>query len=117
MVKNPLPLQEMQVRSPGQEDPLEKGMATHSSILAWRIPMRSLAGYNPWGHKESGVTELAGIRRSLPAGGPLAWAYLRIPHSCFGSHTDSAETRTTQPYGNCFTPETPVWFLGGPLRI
>ena len=29
---------EMQVRSLGQEDPLEKGMATHSSILAWRIP-------------------------------------------------------------------------------
>ena len=31
-------LQETQVRSLGQEDPLEKGMATHSSILAWRIP-------------------------------------------------------------------------------
>ena len=30
--------QEMQVRSLGQEDPLEEGMATHSSILAWRIP-------------------------------------------------------------------------------
>ena len=30
--------QEMQVRSPGWEDPLEKGMATHSRILAWRIP-------------------------------------------------------------------------------
>ena len=30
--------QETQVRSLGQEDPLEKGMATHSSILAWRIP-------------------------------------------------------------------------------
>ena len=29
----------MQVRSPGQEDPLEECMATHSSILAWRIPM------------------------------------------------------------------------------
>ena len=28
----------MWVRSPGQEDPLEKGMATHSRILAWRIP-------------------------------------------------------------------------------
>ena len=28
----------MQVRSPGQEDPLEEGMATHSSILAWRVP-------------------------------------------------------------------------------
>ena len=34
MVKNP----EMQVRSLGQEDPLEKEMATHSSVLAWRIP-------------------------------------------------------------------------------
>ena len=33
-----LPMQEMQVRSPGQEDPLEKGMATHSNILAWEIP-------------------------------------------------------------------------------
>ena len=31
-------LQEMQVQSLGQEDPLEGGMATHSSILAWRIP-------------------------------------------------------------------------------
>ena len=30
--------QKMQVRSPGQEDPLEKEMATHSSILAWKIP-------------------------------------------------------------------------------
>ena len=30
--------QEIQVQSLGQEDPLEKGMATHSSILAWRIP-------------------------------------------------------------------------------
>ena len=30
--------QEMQVRSLGQEDPLEEGMATHSSILAWRVP-------------------------------------------------------------------------------
>ena len=32
-------MQETQVRSLGQEDPLEKGMATHSSVLAWRIPM------------------------------------------------------------------------------
>ena len=31
-------MQEMQVRSLGQEEPLEKGMATHPSILAWRIP-------------------------------------------------------------------------------
>ena len=33
-------------------------MATHSSILAWKIPRtRSLAGYNPWSHKESDTTE------------------------------------------------------------
>ena len=38
MVKNLPAMQETQVRSLGQEDPLEKGMATHSSILAWRIP-------------------------------------------------------------------------------
>ena len=34
----------MQVRSLGQEDPLEEGMATHSSILAWRIPGTGKAG-------------------------------------------------------------------------
>ena len=38
MVKNPLAMQEIWVRSLGQEDPLEKGMTTHSSILAWEIP-------------------------------------------------------------------------------
>ena len=40
----------MWVGSQGQEDPLEEGMATHSSILAWRIShgQRSLVGYSPW---------------------------------------------------------------------
>ena len=37
-VKNPTAMQETQVQSLGWEDSLEKGMATHSSILAWRIP-------------------------------------------------------------------------------
>ena len=37
-VKNPPAMQETWVQSLGQEDPLEKGMATHSSILAWRTP-------------------------------------------------------------------------------
>ena len=32
-------------------------MAIDSSILAWRIPQRSLVGYSPWGHKESDTTE------------------------------------------------------------
>ena len=38
MVKNLPAMQETWLRSLGQEDPLEKGMAIHSSILAWRIP-------------------------------------------------------------------------------
>ena len=38
MVKHLPAMQEPQVQSLGQEDPLEKGMATHSSILAWRTP-------------------------------------------------------------------------------
>ena len=39
MVKNPPAMWETWVQSLGWEDPLEEGMATHSSILAWRIPM------------------------------------------------------------------------------
>ena len=39
MVKNPLAIQETWVQSLSWEDPLEEGMATHSGILAWRIPM------------------------------------------------------------------------------
>ena len=48
-------MQETWVRSLGQEDPLEKEMATHSSILAWRIPW--VVGYSPQGRKESDTTE------------------------------------------------------------
>ena len=60
MVKNPPAMQETQVQPLGQEDPLGKGMATHSSVLAWRIPWTeegSLDGYSPWGHKELDMTE------------------------------------------------------------
>ena len=50
---------ETQVQSQGQEDSLEKGMATHSSILVWRIPWteRSLMCYSPGGNKELDTTE------------------------------------------------------------
>ena len=44
MVKNPPAMQETQVQSLGQEDALEEGMATHSSILAWRIPWTEKPG-------------------------------------------------------------------------
>ena len=48
MVKNLCVMQEIRVRSLGQEDPPEKGMAIHSSILAWSIPMDrgAWAGYS-----------------------------------------------------------------------
>ena len=44
MVKNLPAMQETKVQSLGQEDLLEKGMATHSSILAWRIPWTEESG-------------------------------------------------------------------------
>ena len=57
MVKNPPAMQETCVWSLGWDNPLKYEMTTHSNILAWRIHgQRSLAGYNPWGHKESEAT-------------------------------------------------------------
>ena len=56
-VKNLPAMQETRVQSLGQEDPLEKKMATQSSILAWEIPWtEELVGCSPWGHKESDTT-------------------------------------------------------------
>ena len=48
----------MQVLSLGQEDPLEEGMTTHSSILAWRIPWtEGPGGLQSWGRNESDANE------------------------------------------------------------
>ena len=50
--------QEMQVQSLDQEDPLEEGMATHPSILAWRIPCTEEPGsYSPYSRKEPDTTK------------------------------------------------------------
>ena len=57
VVKNPLPVQEMRVRSLGREDPLKKEVATHSSILAWKITWtEELGRLQSMGHKESNTT-------------------------------------------------------------
>ena len=56
LVKSPPVMQETWVRSLGWEDPLEKGLATHASILAWRIP---------WGRKELDTTERLSLSLSL----------------------------------------------------
>ena len=58
MVKNPPTVQESQVQFLGQEDPLEDGVASHSSILAWKIPWtEEPGGLQPGGRTESGMTE------------------------------------------------------------
>ena len=53
------------------EDPLEKGMATYSSIFAWKIPwIEEPAGYSPWGHKVSDMTkQLTYTIKPLPPNG------------------------------------------------
>ena len=57
-VKRLLAMGETWVQSLGWEDFLEKGMATHSSTHAWKIPYQlPLAGYTPWCRKESDTTE------------------------------------------------------------
>ena len=66
-------MQETWVRSLGWEDPLEEGMANHSSILASRIPMdkRSMVGYSPWGSKEWDTTEQ--LSKKKKKGGGQKW--------------------------------------------
>ena len=65
LIKNPPAMRETLVRSLGWEDPLEKGKANHSSILAWRIPWIVC----PWDHKESDTTEWLSLHfRGFPSG-------------------------------------------------
>ena len=61
MVKNLPAMQKTWVQSLGWEDPLKDGMATHSSILAWRIPMDR----GVWGNKELDMTELPSTAHHL----------------------------------------------------
>ena len=57
-LKNPLAMQETQVRSLGQEDPLEKEMATHSSILTWEIPWTEEPGRLQFMRSQNNQTQL-----------------------------------------------------------
>ena len=86
-----------QVRSLNQGDPLKKGIATHSSILAWRIPWtEGLAGYSPWGRKESDMTQQ--LMLSLPGTGKRASAFNQ--DSLLNSCTDLLP----QPVSFCLLP-------------
>ena len=52
VVKNPPAMQETQVPSLCQKDPLEEEVVTYSSVMAWRVPWTEEPGYSPWGLKE-----------------------------------------------------------------
>jgi len=84
-VKNPPAVQETQemwVQSQIREDPLEKEMATHSSMLAWRIPWPEEA-YSPKGHKESDTTEQQSTHARLHLLRGLFWG----KPACVWTHT------------------------------
>ena len=51
--------QETRVQSLGWEDPLEEGMATHSSVLAWRTHGQRNPSYSPQGHRELDMTKVS----------------------------------------------------------
>ena len=78
------------VRSLGWESPLEEGMATHSSILAWRI---SMADYSPWGRKESDMTEAT------------KHSTLGRPRSCWIQEGECLVSGLPLPWLCCFHPQ------------
>ena len=76
-------MQETQIQSLGWEDLLEKEMATHSSTLTWETHgERSLAGYNPKGHKESEMTEQLSTAHT-EKGGSLIQSFVTWNYSVF----------------------------------
>ena len=74
-------MEEMRVRFLGWEDPLEEEVATHCSILAWKIPWtRSLVGCRPWGGTELVATVLSShATRHMSRGSPFS----NLPHGIF----------------------------------
>ena len=87
-------MQETRIWSLDWQDPLEEGMATHSSILAWRIPWtEEPGGYSPWGRRESDTTERAHLE--------LTGGQSRIlPHSfCWRSNLPTLSV----PRGKCWS--------------
>ena len=120
-VKNFHAMWETWFQSLGWDDPMVKGVATHSSILAWRIHgQRSLAGYSSWGHKELDMTEriILSPRLSLSI---ICWKFIQgfaCINSSFLFMADSSWCGCTLV---CLTihplKDTGVVFHLGPLRV
>ena len=118
-------MRETWVQSLGQEDPLEKEMATHSSILAWRIPWTEEPGglYSPRGRKESDTTErlhflsfsfLLGLLPFLFKNLLIYFKWRTITPQCCGGpcHTSTwishRRTRSPPPILNCPSASLPT---------
>ena len=72
----------------GGEDPLKEEMATHSSILAWKIPW-SQAGYSLWGHKESDTAEkLSRGTHTHTSVSNLLWQNYQSYRRCYNGETE-----------------------------
>ena len=98
MVKNPPAMRETWVRSLGWEDPLEHGMTTHSSILAWRTPWtEEPGGHRSQNHTGSDTTEQLSITQCT-----VVHTYLLNPQYVPGPFvgTAASEVKVTQ---SCLT--------------
>ena len=110
MAKNPPVMQKTCVQSLGWEDPLEEGMATHSSVHTWRIHgQRSLVGCSPWERKD--MTE----QPTLPL--TFSMRSSNSPSGCVypekSESKDLSKSLYTQIYGSTFHKSQKV-ILDGP---
>ena len=104
LVKNPSAMQEAWVPSLGREDPLEKGKATRSSILAWRIPRTEKSMGS-----QSGATEQPSLSLSLSV---CYTKFCNIP----GLH-ELGTSRTASPSCDAQTPDTTKATMSPPLKV
>ena len=120
LVKNPPAVREIWVRSLGWEDPLEKGKATHSSILAWRIPWT----VQSMGSQESDTTERLHFHTFIVRQGLSIrdCSILRVCDSPRRKHTalrgspvktDQSDSHSQDPGGQAY-PLTKLWL---PFRV
>ena len=104
-VKNLLTVQETQVQSLIWQDPLEEGMATHSSFLAWRIPWTEEPGglYSPWGRKVSDTTERSTLSPFFTS---------RFQSPTFQLQSGNRKTASAPRFLKAASPDCPLLALG-----
>ena len=120
VVKNLPAIQEMWVWSLGREDPLEEEMATHSSILVWRIPWteRSLVGYSPWGQRVRDDRAIFTLSYSTPVAYIIlrnVWTLVFGPYDTLQCHLPYF--RGEQSEGFLINPDAQLIRAGGLPQI